>query len=193
MKIGLYGGTFDPIHNAHLIIAQYVKEELNLSKVVFVPSAHPPHKDIHLAADLRWKLVNLAIADNPQFETSDIEMKQKGVTYSVDTISALKHDLGIPQKDLYWIIGSDNLFTFQKWRNPEGILKLCTLAVFPRSQDDLRNMPAGLRENLVYLKDAPRIEISSTTVRSLIQSGRCIKYLVPPAVEAFILSEKLYR
>ncbi|MFQ5706251.1 MAG: nicotinate-nucleotide adenylyltransferase [bacterium] len=193
MRIGLYGGTFDPIHNAHLIIAEYVKEELDLQKVIFVPSAFPPHKQIYVDAQFRFEMVKLATSDNLGFTISDVEMNRQGVTYSVDTIAFFKDQLKVPREHLFWIIGSDNLFSFHRWKSPEKILQLCTLVVFPRSRDNLANLPEQIDEKeIIYLQDAPFIEISSTTVRQFVQNRRSIKYLVPPAVEAYILSNKLY-
>lgn len=193
LKIGLFGGTFDPIHIAHLIIPQYVLEELGLEKVIFIPSGVPPHKDVHLDAPRRLEMVCQAIADNERFECSDLEIKRKGITYSVDTIAALRDQLKILREDLYWIIGSDNLFTFHKWKAPDKILEMCRLVVFPRRADDLSRVSKALREEYIYLEDAPLIEISSTGVRHFIRNGRSIHYLVPDTVEAFIQSQNLYR
>ncbi len=192
MKIGLYGGTFDPIHCAHLIIAQYVKEELKLDKVIFIPAAYPPHKEVFSDPRHRLKMVNLAISDNPAFESSEIEIRKGDVSYSVDTIESLKKGYDLPGEHLFWIMGADNLVDFTNWRNPDRILELCTIVIFPRSDKSFEKAPEWIKKNVIYLKHAPIIEISSTTIRSFVQNGRSIRYLVPPAVEKFIYSQNLY-
>ncbi|MFQ5825036.1 MAG: nicotinate-nucleotide adenylyltransferase [bacterium] len=193
MKIGLYGGTFDPIHNAHLIIAQYIKEELQLNKVIFIPSACPPHKQVFATPGIRLKMVNLAIADNPDFECSEIEIRKQVITYSVDTIESLKNQFNIDKQNLFLLMGSDNLIDLPNWKNPEKIIGLCTIVVFPRSHDNIERVQSQYRDKVIYLQGAPVIEISSTTIRNLIHKDRSIKYLVPPKVEELINSEKLYR
>lgn len=192
MKVGLYGGTFDPIHCAHLIIAQYVKEELNLNKVLFIPSAYPPHKQIFSKPGSRLKMVNLAIGDNQAFECSEVEITKTEISYSVDTIELLKKELGLPKENLFWIMGSDNLVDLTNWKNPKKIFELCKVVIFPRSDNSFENAPEEFRKKVIYLENAPIMDISSTTIRGLVQKRRSIKYLVPPAVEELIYSEKLY-
>lgn len=193
MKVGLYGGTFDPIHNAHLIIAQFVKEELTLDKVIFIPSAHPPHKQVFSASSVRLKMVNLAIAENTHFECSELELNRQEIAYSVDTIEFLKHQFKITKEQLFWLMGFDNLIDLPNWKNPDKIFGLSTIVVFPRSQDRINNIRKEYLEKVIFLHKAPILEISSTTIRDFIQKGRSIKYLVPPAVEELIYSEKLYQ
>ncbi|MFQ5865030.1 MAG: nicotinate-nucleotide adenylyltransferase [bacterium] len=192
MKIGLYGGTFDPIHCAHLVIAQYIKEVLHLNKVIFIPSAYPPHKQVFSKPLLRLKMVNLAIGDNQAFECSKIEITKKETCYSVDTIELLKKELDLPRENLFWIMGSDNLVDLPNWKNPDRILDLCNIVIFPRIDISFENALEEHRKRVIYLKDAPIIDISSTTIRNFVEKGHSIKYLVPPAVEELIYSEKLY-
>ncbi|MCZ6820290.1 MAG: nicotinate-nucleotide adenylyltransferase [Calditrichaeota bacterium] len=193
MKIGLYGGAFDPIHNAHMIIAQFIKEELSLEKIIFIPSALPPHKSVFAAAERRLLMVQAAIASNPVFEYSEIEIEKGGTIYSVDTIAQLKEIHRLPRSCLFWIMGSDNFADFSKWKDPDLILELCHVVVFPRSTIDFHRSPVEYRKKVIYVSNAPLIDISSTLVRSLISAGRSISYLVPPAVEEVIKSSNLYR
>ncbi len=192
MKIGLYGGTFDPIHCAHLIIAQFIKEELNLSKIIFIPSGIPPHKNVYLPATLRLKMVRLAINDNPDFECSTIEINNTTTNYSVHTIEQIKTELSIAKKDLFFLVGSDNFIDFPKWKNPHKIYQICNVVVFPRDKADFEKTPLEFRKQSIYLDNAPIIEISSTQIRSSIKQNRSIRYLVPQLVEKFIRDEQLY-
>ncbi|NIR48682.1 nicotinate (nicotinamide) nucleotide adenylyltransferase [candidate division KSB1 bacterium] len=194
MKIGLYGGTFDPIHIAHLIIAQYIKEELHLSKVIFIPSGSPPHKEVYSAKALRLKMVQASIQGNPDFDCSEIEIHGSDTNYSVETILRLKKELDISAQSLFWIIGSDNFMDFPKWKEPEKILQMCNVVVFPRESNDFEKAPPEFKHHeSVHLLDAPILQISSTEIRTLIQQERSIKYLVPPPVERIIRSNNLYR
>lgn len=192
MKIGLYGGAFDPIHNAHMIIAQFIKEELSLEKIIFIPSALPPHKSVFASAERRLLMVQAAIASNPAFEFSEIEIEKGGTSYSVNTIAQLKKVYGLSRSCLFWIMGSDNFVDFSKWKDPDLILELCRVVVFPRSMVDFHCSPVQYRKEVIYLGNAPLIDISSTLVRSLISDGRSISYLVPPAVGELIKSSNLY-
>jgi len=192
LKIGLYGGTFDPIHTAHLLIAQYITEELNLHKTIFIPSAHPPHKKVYSSPRHRLNMVQLAISDSPVSECSDLEIRTEGTSFSVDTIGQLKKQLGVDKQNLFWIIGSDNFVDFPNWKDPDKIFDLSNVVVFPRKAGDFEKAPNNYRDQTIYLKDTPLLDISSTRIRSLVKEKRSIQYWVPPAVEAFIHSEKLY-
>ncbi|MFQ5674581.1 MAG: nicotinate (nicotinamide) nucleotide adenylyltransferase [bacterium] len=192
MRIGLYGGSFDPIHNAHLLIAQYVLEELSLEKVLFIPSGIPPHKKAFSRPEQRLQMVKLAIADNPKFEFSDFEIKGSGPSYSVNTIIQLRQQLGSNKSEMFWIMGSDNFRDFQNWKTPEKILELCEVVVFPRDRRDAEKFPSKYRHQIHYLPLAPLIEISSSKVRDLVRDQRSLRYWVPKVVESFILHEKIY-
>jgi nicotinate-nucleotide adenylyltransferase len=111
----------------------------------------------------------------------------------VDTIEFLKNQFNIARQDLYWLMGSDNLIDLPSWKNPDKIMSLCTIVVFPRSHDNIKRVQSQYRDKVIYLQGAPVIEISSTTIRDLIQKGRSIRYLVPPEVEELIISENLYQ
>lgn len=192
MNIGLYGGTFDPIHSAHLIIAQYVKEELNLHKIIFIPSGSPPHKDVFTSPELRLEMVRLAIQEYPDFEISEVELTHPKISYSVDTIASLKRQLNLPPENLYWIIGADSFVDLPKWKDPHKIVAMCRLVVVPRKSGEFTEIEGEFKEHALYLKSAPVIEISSTRIRELVAQNRSIKNWVPAAVEELIRSNNLY-
>ncbi len=190
MRLGIYGGTFDPIHNAHLIIAQFVKEELNLDEILFIPSGTPPHKAVFAPAALRLEMVMRAIADNPVFSVSELEVNKEEVSYTVETIAAVQQAY---QASLHLVIGSDNFVNLHQWRDPGKILQLCDVAVFPRNGVDARHAQQIYRNEAHILTSAPQIDISSTLIRDLVRGGRSIQYLVPKPVEEIIISNHLYR
>ena len=200
-RIGILGGTFNPIHVGHLIIADAVKEEWNLEKVLFIPSAHPPHKDRPdvISADHRFRLVSLAIADNPSFEVSDIEIKRVGPSYSVETLKALRRAQTQPT-DYFFIIGADSVPELRTWKNIEELATLCTFLVVPRPGWDIERLkaedlglPAAMKEELLaHVVSAPLIGISSTEIRERVMNGKSIRYLVPRAVEEYIDGHRLY-
>jgi len=200
-KLGILGGTFNPIHLGHLIIAEAVRERYDLTKVLFIPSAHPPHKEgqeLILASD-RYRLVGLAIADNPFFEVSNIEMQREGISYSVETLKTLRETESEPS-DYFFIIGGDSVPELRTWRNIEELAELCTLVVVPRPGWDIEQiateklgLPEWLRQGLLHnLVAAPLIGISSRDIRDTIKRGQSIRYLVPRAVEEYILQHGLY-
>lgn len=193
MKIGLYGGSFDPIHNAHLIIAQFIREALNLNKIVFIPSANPPHKEIFAEPELRYQMVQEAVQDNPAFECSDIEIRENVDSYTVDTLKLITEKWKLKKESLFWIMGSDSFADLPKWKEPEKIITLCTIVVFPRRHEDFEKAPEEYKKHAHYAEDSPLIEISSTLIRAFTKKGRSIRYLVPAAVEALIREKKLYK
>jgi len=201
-KIGILGGTFNPIHAGHLIIAEAVRHQYELHKVLFIPSANPPHKEGQeiIPAVHRYKLVSLAIADNPFFEVSDIEMKREGRSYSVQTLHALR-DADRQPTDYFFIIGADSVPELRTWKNIQQLASLCTFVVVPRPGWGIQRLahmdlglPKWLKQNLLAnVVSAPPIGISSTEIRDRIQQGRSIRYLVPKAVEEYIAEHSLYR
>lgn len=193
MKIGLFGGTFDPVHCGHLIIAQFVRDELNLDRVIFVPAGNPPHKQLETAADLRLEMLALALADTHYFEFSDFETKNASVAYTVNTVENLRKELALTREELFLIIGSDNFVDLPKWKEPERIVQQCQIVVYPRNEGDWANAQEHLRKKAIYLSDAPLLQISSTQIRQFAKQGRAIRFWVPRAVEDFIVSSKLYR
>jgi nicotinate-nucleotide adenylyltransferase len=193
-RIGVFGGTFNPIHNAHLIIAEDVCGQMSLDKVLFIPAANHPLKDTSeiISYDVRLKMVNLAISGNDKFESSEIEkLSSNGVkSYTVDTLMRLREIY----KDVkfYLIIGMDNLISLNKWKDPGKLFMLSEVVVFNKPNyfiQDVKNDYAG-QVTFVPVKN---IEISATDIRNRIKENKSIKYLVPGEVEKFILENKIYQ
>jgi nicotinate-nucleotide adenylyltransferase len=193
-RYGIFGGTFDPIHCGHLIAAQTSLEELQLDRVVFLPSAHPPHKNAPVVSpyDIRRRMVELAIQDNPLFEISDIEAQRPDLSYTFKTLEDLRKEYPPDQYDLILLIGADSLVDFGNWKNPEEIISKITVAVFARPGYDMSTAPAVFRETVHWVR-MPLIEISSTDIRKRIASNRSIRYLVPSAVETYISEQGIYK
>lgn len=181
-KIGLFGGTFDPVHIGHLIIADSICDLKCLDKVIFIPSARPPHKgsDILFDAGERFKLLSLAVHGDPRFLVSDIEMRREGPSYTIDTIREFKAMLP-PDTELSFIVGMDNLYEIDLWKNPYDIIRECRILVAGRICDKSRKISDWLIGNIEML-DVPLIEVSSSDIRKRIREGRNIRYLVPDAV-----------
>jgi nicotinate-nucleotide adenylyltransferase len=201
-KTGLYGGSFDPIHHGHLIVARSVAERLDLEGVIFLPSAAPPHKTGGTLVDPahRAEMVKLAIHDEPRFGFSDFDLVRRGPSYTIETVRHFRAKLGEAVK-LHWIIGADSLADLSSWREVAELMDLCRIvtAVRPgwRWAED-----AGLRRvigqhRMAALKggvlDTPPIDISATDIRRRVREGRSIRYLVPDAVQAYIEAHGLYR
>lgn len=188
MRIGILGGTFNPIHNGHLRLASQARRRLGLNKVIFVPANIPPHKltrDI-LPAKERYKMVKLAIAGYPCFEASDYEIKSGGTSYSVKTLRAFKKKFGKKAK-LFFLTGSDSLQQLASWKDIGRIVKLADFVIASRSGHKIRKFP-GIR-----LISIPTLDISSTDIRRRIKKGSSIKKLLPPAVYNYINKKGLYR
>ncbi|NLW22222.1 MAG: nicotinate-nucleotide adenylyltransferase [Tissierellia bacterium] len=199
IRIGIMGGTFDPIHNGHLILAEYSRTNFNLDKVLFIPTGRPPHKDNkYISSNLhRLNMTLLAINSNPYFELSTIEMDREKTTYTIDTIKYLQSKY--KNRDFYFILGSDSLYQIDKWKDYENLLKICNFIVAKRPSqeaDSIEDWIKKLREeynSLIYPLELPLIEISSTQIRERVKRGLSIKYLVPQSVEFYIEKNKLYR
>ncbi len=189
-KVAILGGSFNPIHIGHLILANTVCEELNLNKIIFVPCYIQPLKsDKDFASPIaRLEMIKLAIQSNPKFELSDIEIKRKGKSYSIDTIKYFKKKYD----DLYFVIGADNIKDFNEWKEPDKILELAKLVVTNRGGIN-EKIPKKLRRKKIFACRIPDIEISSTMIRNFIRSNKSIKYLVPEKVERYIIKNKLYK
>jgi nicotinate-nucleotide adenylyltransferase len=212
MNIGLMGGTFNPVHCAHLRIAEEARDLCRLDRVLFIPAADPPHKPLagEVAFAMRCEMVRLAIAGNPAFELSDIEGQREGKSYSIDTIGFFRKQR--PDDKLFFIIGSDSFFEIGLWHRYAEIFRSCNLIVVERPgrpvADPLEALPVAIRGEFSYT-DAPRrlqhasgqlvyimkgrpLDISSTGIRSLVAAGSSITHLVPPAVETYIKSQRIY-
>jgi nicotinate-nucleotide adenylyltransferase len=189
-RIALFGGTFDPPHVGHLIIAEQALDQLELDQVIFVPAYIPPHKSKGLSASSlhRFQMATLLAKDRSEFEVSPLELNRRGVSYTIDTLRYLKSHM--LNSKLFLIIGSDNFLQFESWKSAEEILELSNLAVYPRSYGDSA-VPTFPRRNVTILK-GPLLEISSTAIRAHLRAHHSIRYLVPDPVRAYIAKHKLY-
>ncbi len=216
IKLGILGGTFNPIHYGHLAAAEEVRERLKLDKILFMPSYLPPHKqeeDIPLA-DQRYEMVRLATSGNPNFDTSNIELKRRGKSYTIDTIETLQSVY--PNADLNFITGIDTFLEIQTWKEWERLFTLCSFVVLSRpgyrftdlkkiafmkqSEQELDKLDRGaLKHAMVrvgaltlFLEMIELYDISSTDIRRRVREGRSIKYHLPEAVEIYIIKNRLY-
>ena len=198
MNIGVLGGTFDPIHMGHLIVAEETKVRLNLAEILFVPAGLPwlrVNSPIS-AAEHRVQMVRLAIGDKPYFKLSTIEVKRAGPSYTVDTIAELKGRLGV-RDELFFILGWDSLAELPEWREPSRLIKMCHLVAVPRvgySLPDLNGLEAaipGLAQRVILL-DTPEIDISASVIRQRVAQGLPIDHLVPEPVDRYIREQGLY-
>lgn len=197
--IGIFGGTFNPIHNSHLILAQTALEQFELDKVVFVPSKKPPHKrDMSLANDFdRINMVKLAIEDNPLFEISTIEFERNGLSFTADSLMIFTEKY--VGDELYFLLGEDSLNEIDSWSRPEIIFKLAHILVAGRND----NISSNILEKANYLKkkyngkidfiNMPNIDISSSAIRKAVEEDRSIKYYLPENVASYIKNNNLYR
>jgi len=198
MKIGVLGGTFDPIHLGHLIVAEEARARLNLPQTLFVPAGQPWLKtnNVISPAEHRVEMIRLAIADKPYFKLSTMEIERPGPTYTVDTIAALKGQLS-PGDELFFILGWDNLIQLPQWREPSRLIKMCRLVAIPRvgyPTPELTSLEAaipGLSQRVILL-DSPRVDINASEIRQRVAQGLSIHHLVPEPVERYIKQHKLY-
>jgi len=198
MRVGVFGGTFDPIHVGHLVSAEEVRVKLKLERVVFVPARLPPHKldQVVSPVDHRLAMIELAIASNPHFAVSRVDIDRSGPSYTVDTIELLRDEWG-PSVEIYFIMGSDSLLDILTWHNPQELIRLCRFAVVSRPgyQVDLDELDALLPgvASRVQMLNAPELAISATDIQRRVRKGLSIKYQVPEAVEDYIYQHKLYQ
>jgi len=199
-RIGIMGGTFDPIHFGHLITAEEARINFNLDRVIFVPTGNPPHKKDYEVTDPEHRYVMTALAtnSNPFFQVSRIEIERRGYSYTVDTLNQF---LEIYGKDvsLFFISGADAVLDILTWKNVKGVLDVCTFIAATRPGYPVKKLEDKLKElKDLYGKDVQLLEvtavaISSTEIRKRVKEGRSIKYLVPESVEEYILKNGLYR
>jgi len=211
-RIGLFGGTFNPIHLGHLRGAEEIWEAFQLEKVFFIPSSVPPHKVTEkvIEAEDRLEMVRLATSSNPRFSASDAELSRPGRSYSIDTIRFFRER---GQDALFFILGNDAFVEIETWKDFKNLFSLCDLIVMtrPGSQENSSSapLPKALIPNfrydsgkkawihpsghLLYFKEISFLDISSTKVRELIEKGRSVRYLIPAEVEAYIQEHGLYR
>ena len=198
MKIGVMGGTFDPIHKGHVIVAEEVRTRLSLAEVLFVPAGQPwlNKTGAISAAEHRVQMVRLAIADKPYFRLTTMEVERAGPSYTIDTITELKTQLE-PGDELFFILGWDSLAQLPQWRQPRQLVKLCRLVAVPRpgcSLPDLDSLSAvipGLSRRVIIL-DKPEVDIGATEIRKRVAQGLSIDHLVPEPVAEYIRKHQLY-
>ena len=199
MKTGILGGTFDPVHNGHILIAGETFRQLKLDSMIFVPAACSPFKTetCETPAEHRFKMVELAVEGVAGFTASRIELDRPGISYTIDTLEALQAKKSQPD-DLYFITGLDSLRTLSEWKDAGRIITLSRLVTVCRPGYDVRDIDVleqrlpGLRERLILLK-GPLVDISSTDIRRRVSAGESIHGLVPERVEAYIQEHQLYR
>ena len=191
MKICLFGGTFDPPHIGHLLLAQTIFEEESFDKVLFIPAYQPPHKSNISPVEDRLNMLKLAIKENPNFEISEIELKRRGVSYTIDTIRSLKSKLKTNGEQLHYLIGSDCLLDFHNWKEPKAILEECQVVVAIRPGFRPSDIPAWILHK-IHFANIPRFEISSTNIRKRWVENKTIRYMVTLPVWEFIDQHKLY-
>lgn len=187
MRTGVFGGSFDPPHLGHLIVAENLRSSLDLDRVLWTPAAISPHKlDADPAsAGHRSRMIDLAIADNPAFELCNIELERSGPSYTVDSLDQLTSSF--PADEFFLLLGMDSLVGFHTWREPDRILRLATIVAYPRAGVEL---PANTHDAVIV--DSPVVEISSTLVRRRVGAGQSIRYLVPEPVRRYIEEMRLY-
>ena len=208
MDIGIFGGSFNPIHIGHLIAAEEVFQQRALSKILFVPTGISPHKEagILIAPSHRYQMIKEAIGDNEHFALSDVEIKRPGRSYTIDTIRVFKEIYG-EKNNLYLIVGTDMINEISTWKDVDILSRMCSFIVinrFPvplheaagtnKSPRGIAIFPPGKRREIERLKvTIPSIGVSSSEIRDRLKRGVCIKYLVPRCVEDYIKSNNLYR
>ena len=192
MEIGIFGGTFDPPHNGHLIVAEHLREALGLDSVVFIPTCISPHKqEVPLTPPrARLAMVRRAIKGNAHFEASNIEVRRGGVSYTVDTLRELHRKN--PDARLHLLIGMDNVREFSTWKEPESIFGLSRVVVMTRPGFERDNDVSPFIGRMSVC-EVPEIDIASRDIRKWVKEGKSIRYLVPAAVRSYILSHDLYQ
>ena len=193
MKVCLFGGTFDPPHLGHLIIAQTIFEAENFDQIVFVPAYQPPHKNGMKISpvDQRLEMLNIAIKENPNFIMSDLEIERKGLSYSIDTIMEYKKQNNLNSNDLFYLMGSDSLRQFKKWKDPKMIIDESRVIVAIRPGFRPSDIPNWILAKIQFAS-IPRIEISSTTIRERWVNDKTIRYMVTLPVWEYINKHNLY-
>ncbi|GMB00659.1 nicotinate-nucleotide adenylyltransferase [Pelosinus sp. IPA-1] len=198
-KIGIMGGTFDPIHTGHLVIAEAVRVEYDLERVLFIPAANPPHKQ-HFQVETamhRYMMAVMATYSNPHFFVSPIELERAGLSYTIDTVLELIEQYG-NNTEFYFITGSDAVQELSTWKDVDRLLEVCHFIAATRPgcsytlEDIIKHF--GVKGcQRIHSLETPELEISSTDIRERVRQGRSIKYIVPESVENYIIKENLYK
>jgi len=194
VKLGLFGGSFDPIHTGHLRTLQAAARELSLERILVIPNPFPPHKSAeHLCAYRhRREMVRLALQDYSNMEMATMEEESEGPAYTIDTVRKVRSKLAVSREECWLILGADALLELESWKEPENLLRDCQVAVLPRPGFDIHRAPERFLKHARVLH-TPEMAISSTDIRRLVAAGQPISELVPSAVEAYIQSHHLYR
>ncbi len=198
MNVGVLGGTFDPVHNGHLILADVAEEQLNLSAMLFVPVGQPWLKTERTItpAQHRLQMLRLALDDRPQFRISEMEIERPGPTYTIDTIKELKDGLNADD-ELFFILGQDSLMQVPQWHEAQDLVQLCYLAAAPRpgvKKPDLKALEVeipGIKQRVMLMKE-PKVDITATDIRERVARGLSVRHLVPEPVNRYIKEQKLY-
>ncbi len=192
MKVGLFGGTFNPIHYGHLAIATFAREAFELNRVMFIPSGRPPHKTREGMAPAhdRYQMTVLATHGDSHFAVSPVEMERRGKSYSVETVEEMLGFFGEAAR-LFFIVGTDAMVDIVNWERADELVKLCEFIVASRPGSDLRKVAQKYRRRIHVLK-APIFGMSSTDIRQRVREGRSVHYLVPELVERYIADHRLY-
>lgn len=197
-RLGVFGGTFDPPHLGHLVLAEAAADHLGLARVLFVPAGVPPHKEraaVRADAEHRAEMTRLAIADNPRFALARTDLGRPGPHYTVDMLRLLREEY--PYSDLILLMGGDSLRDLPTWSLPRELIALSRLGVLRRPADDvnldaLERVIPGLAARVLWIP-APRLDIASSAIAAAIAAGRSVRYLVPDAVLAYIEAHGLYK
>ena len=190
-KLGILGGTFDPIHTGHLVLAEQLREKLQLGRVIFIPSASPPHKTEHQLslAVHRFEMTKLALKGNSHFSVSDIELKREGLSYTVETLRRLKELY--KGAEIHFLTGSDVLDEITTWKEPDEIYRLAKIVIGIRPGFDEFNLEDHFAKKSIITR-ITGVDISSTRIREKVAKGESIKYLVPSQTEEYIKRKHLY-
>lgn len=191
MRVGLFGGSFNPPHLAHLIVAETIREQFALDQILWMPAYHPPHKDpSHLAAaEHRLAMVQLATAQHAHFAVSDLEIQREGTSYTFHTVCTLQEQH--PETTFFLLLGGDSLHGFPTWYQPDGILERVPLLVYHRP-GSAPTIPEGLPTNRIHTTNAPQLDLASAYIRDRLHKHQSIRYLVPETVRAYIKKHRLY-
>lgn len=197
-KIGIMGGTFNPIHMGHLIIAELARETFELEEVIFVPDKNPPHKQEQvIEASHRYKMTELAIANNKYFTISDVELKRSGYSYTIDTILHFKKQFG-ENTEFYFICGTDSIQDLPNWKYIDKLLTICHFigATRPDGSETIENIIkyfGKIGEEKIHLFVIPKLEISATDLRNRLYHNKSVRYIVPEKVRKYIADHKIYK
>jgi len=191
MKICLFGGTFDPPHIGHLLIAQTIYEAENFDKILFIPAYAPPHKNNVTPMKHRIEMVKIAISDNPNFEYSDVDIVRKGISYTIDSIVDIKRNYKLTNDEIYYLIGSDSLIDFKNWKDSKEILDECNVIVAIRPGFRPSDIPHWILQK-VHFANIPRFELSSSKIRSRWVKNLTIRYMVTLPIWEYINENSLY-